>query len=57
MKDGRFLVVEYKGGHLYYDAQEKRNIGELWEKRSNGKCLFLMPTNREFGGLKAKTKS
>ena len=57
LKDGRFLVVEYKGGHLYNDAQEKRNIGELWEKRSNGKCLFLMPTNREFGGLKAKTKS
>lgn len=56
LEDGRILVVEYKGGHLYSDAQEKLAIGELWEKRSNGKCLFVMPTNREFGGLRAKVK-
>lgn len=56
LKDDRILVVEYKGSHLYTDAQEKLAIGELWEKRSNGMCLFLMPTNREFGGLRAKVK-
>ncbi len=56
LTDGRILVVEYKGSHLYTDAEEKRVIGELWEKRSNGKCLFIMPTNREFGGLRAKVK-
>ena len=56
LTDGRILAVEYKGSHLYTDAQEKLAIGELWEKRSNGKCLFVMPTNREFGGLRAMVK-
>lgn len=48
LTDGRFLVIEYKGGHLYKDAEEKRQIGELWDKRSGGKCLFVMPTNRNY---------
>jgi type III restriction enzyme len=48
LTDGRFLVVEYKGAHLYKDAEEKRQIGELWEKRSGDKCLFVMPTNRNY---------
>ena len=56
LTDGRILVVEYKGSHLYTDAEEKRVIGELWEKRSHGRCLFVMPTNREFGELRAKVK-
>ncbi|HNT25898.1 MAG TPA: DEAD/DEAH box helicase family protein [Anaerolineales bacterium] len=54
LNDGRILVVEYKGSHLYTDAEEKRIIGELWEKRSQGKCLFVMPTERKFDGLRAK---
>jgi len=42
--DGRVLTVEYKGGHLLEtpDSIEKRMIGELWEARSNGRCLFRM---------------
>ncbi|MEE1614045.1 DEAD/DEAH box helicase [Microvirga sp. CF3016] len=50
LKDGRILVVEYKGGHLASadDAKEKRLIGELWAERSAGKCLFIMVENREF---------
>jgi type III restriction enzyme len=56
LKDRRFLVVEYKGGHLYKDAEEKRLIGELWEKRSGGKCLFVMPTNKGFEVIRAKVK-
>jgi type III restriction enzyme len=52
LKDGRFLVVEYKGGHLTNkDSEEKKTLGELWAARSGGKCLFVMPTNREFGGM------
>ena len=42
--DGRLFVVEYKG-KVYAtndDSREKRAIGELWAKRSNKKCLFLM---------------
>lgn len=56
LNDGRILVVEYKGAHLYTDAEEKRNIGELWEKRSAGKCLFVMPTDRNFSVIQAKIR-
>lgn len=39
LKDGRVLVVEYKGEHLAtnIDSENKRLIGQLWEKSSNGK--------------------
>jgi type III restriction enzyme len=42
--DGRLFVVEYKGGDRFSSDQEKekRLVGELWAKRSNGKCLYLM---------------
>jgi type III restriction enzyme len=56
LKDGRYLVVEYKGGHLYKDAQEKRDIGELWEKRSKGQCLFVMPTDKKYDVILAKIR-
>ena len=56
LTDGRYLVVEYKGDHLWSaeDAEEKREIGELWEKRSGGKCLFIMPRGPDFGAIRAK---
>ena len=42
MEDGRLLVVEYKGAHLAEgkDTAEKRAIGALWEKESDG--LFII---------------
>ena len=44
LTDGRILVVEYKGHHLYSnaDSTEKRLIGETWARLSNGHCLFVM---------------
>lgn len=53
LKDGRILVVEYKGKHLAtnIDSENKRLIGQLWEKSSNGKCLFLMATKKDDKGL------
>ncbi|WP_253247564.1 MULTISPECIES: hypothetical protein [unclassified Stenotrophomonas] len=44
LKDGRLLVVEYKGGDRYSadSEKEKRMIGELWAKKSNGKGIYLM---------------
>lgn len=44
LKDGRILVVEYKGEHLATneDTKNKDLIGKLWEKSSNGNCLFLL---------------
>jgi len=53
LEDGRILAIEYKGGHLTTadDAQEKRDIGNLWAARSNGRCLFSMPSNSRFDEL------
>ena len=36
-------VVEYKGEHLFAEAEEKRAVGAVWESRSGGTCLFVMP--------------
>jgi len=50
--DGRLLVVEYKGG-VYFtndDSREKRDIGEVWAKASNGRCVFVMVTHASVAG-------
>jgi type III restriction enzyme len=53
LRDGRVLAVEYKGGHLYTaeDAEEKRAVGAVWESRSGGRCLFVMPTEGNFSTI------
>ena len=48
LTDGRILVVEYKGGHLYEAEAVKRQIGNVWAEASGGQCLFCMPTNRDY---------
>jgi len=57
--DGRILAVEYKGGHLFdgIDSDEKRAVGAVWESRSNGRCLFVMPTGGDFSTVGAKIGS
>lgn len=44
LEDGRLLVVEYKGAHIAEGSEtaEKRAIGELWQRKSNGKGIFVM---------------
>ena len=44
LDDGRVLVVEYKGSHIAEgsDTAEKRTVGELWERKSEGRCLFMI---------------
>jgi type III restriction enzyme len=54
LTDGRALVVEYKGGHLWADAEEKRAVGAVWESRSAGRGLFVMPTGGDFRGITSK---
>ena len=51
LEDGRVLAVEYKGEHLATadDAREKRQVGEQWEKASNGRCLFLFALEDDQG--------
>lgn len=53
LTDGRILVVEYKGEHLWSndDSKEKRAVGELWADRSDGKCIFVMPRGRDFNAI------
>ena len=54
LTDGRILVVEYKGKHLWDDAEEKRAIGAVWESRSKSRCLFVMPTGGDFSVIGAR---
>jgi type III restriction enzyme len=44
LKNGKFLVVEYKGTFLADtpDTREKERLGQLWEARSEGQCFFRM---------------
>jgi len=53
LHDGRTLVVEYKGAHLYEAEKNKRLIGEVWAEASGGQCLFCMPTDRGFDRIDA----
>lgn len=53
LKDGRVLVVEYKGSYLWEGAQRKRDVGAVWAARSGGKCLFVMPTDGNYSGIDA----
>ena len=44
LADGRLLVVEYKGAHIAEgsDTAEKRTIGALWQRKSDGQGLFIV---------------
>lgn len=55
MHDGRMLVVEYKGAHLYDnpDQVEKRRIGDLWARRAGDRYRFVMPKRRDWGMIEA----
>jgi type III restriction enzyme len=56
VSDGCVLAVEYKGGHLSGndDSGEKRAVGEVWESRSNGRCLFIMPEGADLEAIQRK---
>ncbi|HNW93487.1 MAG TPA: DEAD/DEAH box helicase family protein [bacterium] len=58
LQDGRILVVEYKNSRDWVlpDNEEKRRLGELWEKRSNGSCLFIMPRGQDWAAIIAKVE-
>lgn len=44
MQNGLLVAIEYKGQHLsaekHDDSREKKRIGELWARRSDGRCRF-----------------
>ena len=51
LNNGRYFVVEYKGAHIAEgsDTAEKRTIGELWERHSEGKGIFLVVEKQRDG--------
>ena len=48
---GKILVVEYKGGQGWTDAQDDREIGSLWADLSDGKCRFVMVRDRQWQAI------
>ncbi|HFT1754925.1 TPA: hypothetical protein RG819_002347, partial [Mannheimia haemolytica] len=56
--DGRILIVEYKGEQLKSneDSKEKALIGNLWEKLSQGKGLFIMAVKSDENGQDVRTQ-
>lgn len=52
LKSGVTLAVEYKGGHIAEYDKEKRQIGELWARRSGGRCRFVWVENQNWQVLK-----
>jgi type III restriction enzyme len=59
LTDGRILVVEYKGEHLWSndDSKEKRAVGELWAERSDGQCIFVMPKGTDWKAIQASNST
>lgn len=56
LTSGATLAIEYKGQHLSVDkgnrdSIEKKRIGDLWAKRSNGTCGFVWVENRDWQPL------
>ena len=46
LEDGRLLVVEYKGAHLFdnENSREKRDVGAVWARLGEPRCKFVMAT-------------
>jgi type III restriction enzyme len=55
LTDGRVMAVEYKGAHLVTadEAKEKAAVGAVWASRSGGRCVFVMPTDRDLSAIGA----
>ncbi len=56
LHDGRGLAVEYKGKPWYEieQSEEKRAVGAVWEGRSQGRCLFIMPNGPDLEAIRQK---
>jgi len=56
LENSSVMAVEYKNSRDWdlLDNIEKRQLGKLWEKRSNGKCFFIMPRGKDFEAIRQK---
>ncbi|WP_085315499.1 DEAD/DEAH box helicase [Derxia lacustris] len=53
---GPVLAVEYKGADRWASAEDDRLIGGLWANLSDGRCRFVMVTNRRWDWIDAQLK-
>ena len=53
--DGRLAIIEYKGKDRMKLEEElhKKDVGELWQARSDGQCVFIWVANQDWDTLKA----
>ena len=51
LPDKTILVVEYKGGDRYTGAKPDRDMGDLWAELSDGRCRFVMATEKKWGAI------
>jgi type III restriction enzyme len=56
LKNGKVLIVEYKGADRWDAAKDDRLIGGLWAELSGGKCHFVMLKNKEWEVIDAEIK-
>lgn len=51
--DGRIFAVEVTAeeGWMSAGSKERRLVGEVWDRQSNGKCLFVMARGTDWGAI------
>lgn len=56
LTEGRYLVVEYRGFDRWSDddSKGKHATGQVWEEKSDGNCLFVMPKGPDWNATPAK---
>ena len=47
-------VQDQRAGGGVRRVQEKRAVGALWEGRSEGRCLFVMPEGKDLEAIRRK---
>ena len=59
LENGKILAVEYKNKRDWHlpENLEKRQLGALWEQRSDGQCLFIMPEGKDFEAIRKKVRA
>lgn len=57
LPSGRILVVEYKGADRWQNAEDDRLIGNLWAQLSDGRCRFVMVTNKDWPQIEAELEN
>ncbi len=45
------LLVEYKGANAWLGAEDDRLIGGLWANLSEGRCRFVMVTDKRWDAV------